>query len=105
MEKRDSADFFAAQRNHTSLLSSTTSNRCSTGLGSGDCEAQRTHCRVHVCGMACYLAYTEVIKELAWSATTLRWAVAFKLYTVGTKGAKVCQENIPTRHYTTRLNP
>ncbi len=36
-----------------------------------------------------------VIKGWTWSATILRKAVAFKLCLIGTKGPKVCQENIP----------
>ncbi len=39
--------------------------------------------------------YTVVIKGWTWSETILRWAVAFKRCSVGTKGPKVCQENIP----------
>ncbi len=39
--------------------------------------------------------YTVVIKGWTWSATILREAVVFKLYSIGTKGLKVCQENIP----------
>ncbi len=40
--------------------------------------------------------YTVVIKGWTWSATILRKAAAFKQCSIGTKGPKVCQENIPT---------
>ncbi len=39
--------------------------------------------------------YTVVIKGWTWSATIFREAVAFKQCSTGTKGPKVCQENIP----------
>jgi len=40
------------------------------------------------------------IKGWTWSETMLRLAVAFKLYPIGTKGPKVCQEKHPPYHYT-----
>ncbi len=39
--------------------------------------------------------YTVVIKGWTWSAIILRSAVAFKQCSIGTKGLKVCPENIP----------
>ncbi len=45
--------------------------------------------------------YTVVIKGWPQSATMLRYAVAFKRRSIGTKNPKVCQENIPPHHYTT----
>ncbi len=39
--------------------------------------------------------YTVVIKGWTWSATILRSAVVFKRCSIGIKGPKVCQENIP----------
>ncbi len=39
--------------------------------------------------------YTVVIKGWTWSATILMKTVAFKQCSIGTKGPKVCQENIP----------
>jgi len=36
------------------------------------------------------------IKGWTWSETMLMYAMAFKRCPIGTKGPKVCKENIPT---------
>ncbi len=67
------------------------------------CHVQETSLRwFELCGHAAlscwkYIRrwYTVVIKGWTWSATILRYTVAFKRCSIGTKGPKVCQENIP----------
>ncbi len=54
-----------------------------------------TSCRSRSREVASEDRYTVVIKGWTWSATILRLAVAFKWCSIGTKGPKVCKENIP----------
>jgi len=54
------------------------------------------------------IGYMVAIKVWTWSETMLRWAVAFTRCPIGTKGPKVCQENIPhtiTPHSTVVTRP
>ncbi len=93
---------------------STTSQRCSIGLRSGDCGGHLSKVNSMSCSrnqsemiwalwhgaLSCWKyssedGYTVVIKGWTWSTTILRQAVAFKRCSIGTKRPKVCQENIP----------
>ncbi len=96
---------------------STTSQRCSIGLRSGDCGGHLSKVNSLSCSrnqsemiwalwhgaLSCWKyirrCYTVVIKGWTWSATILRQAVVFKRYSIGIKWPKVCQENIPTPLY------
>ncbi len=98
---------------------STTSQRCSIGLRSGDCGGHLSKVNIVMfkkpvwdylsfvtwCIILLEVAsedgYTVVIKGWTWSTTILRKTVAFKRCSIGTKGPKLCQENIPPHHYTT----
>ncbi len=90
---------------------STTSQRCSIGLRSGDCGGYLSKVNSLSCSrnqsemiwalwhgaLSCWKypsedVYTVVIKGWTWSATILREAVALKRCSIGTKGY---QENIP----------
>ncbi len=91
---------------------STASQRCSIGLRSGDCGGYLSKVNSLSCSrnqsemiwalwhgaLSCWKYirrwYTVVIKGWTWSATILRKTVVFKRCTIGTKGLKVCQENI-----------
>ncbi len=103
----------------TQISHSTTSQRCSIGLRSGYCGGHLSKVNSLSCSrnqsemiwalwhgaLSCWKYirrwYTVVIKGWTWSATILRKAVAFKRCSIGTKGPKVCHENIPPHHYTT----
>ncbi len=93
---------------------STTSQRCSIGLRSGDCGGHLSKVNSLSCSgnhsemiwalwhgaLSCwkYIKYflcTVIIKGWTWSVTILRSAVVFKRCSIGTKRPKVCQENIP----------
>ncbi len=85
---------------------STTSQRCSIGLRSGDCGGHLSKVNSLSCSrnqsemiwalwhgaLSCWKYirrwYTVVIKGWTWSATILRWTVAFKRSSIGTKCAK-----------------
>ncbi len=93
---------------------STTSQRCSIGLRSGDCRGHLSKVNSLSCSrnqsemiwalwrciilleVAIRRLYTVVIKGWTWSATILRSAVAFKRCSIGTKGPKVCPKISPT---------
>ncbi len=84
---------------------STTSQRCSIRLRSGDCGGHLSNVNSSSCSrnqsemiwalwdgaLSCWISedgYTVVIKGWTWSATIIRQAVAFKRCSIGTKCAK-----------------
>ncbi len=92
---------------------STTSQRCSIGMRSGDCGGHLSKMNSLSCSRnksemiwalwRCIIllevairrwVHTVVIMGWTRSATILRLAVVFKRCSIGTKGPKVCQENI-----------
>ncbi len=69
---------------------STTSQRCSIGLRSGDCGGHLSK----VNSLSCSRIQSEMIWAL-WHGTLSVYHYPFKICSIGTKGPKVCQENIP----------
>ncbi len=89
---------------------STTSQRCSIGLRSGDCGGRLSKvnslsclrwfelCCIILLEVASEDGYTLVIKGWTWSATILRSAVFFKRCSIGTKCANEISPTILHPH-------